>query len=99
MVDGRCADDMTYAFLVIKIADASVTGWWLRRSTLGSVIIIIIIIIIQHLYSAIMSYADTEALGTIERENGRSNPRSSHLARSNPRSSHYGTIEVSKGAG
>ena len=34
-------------------------------SALLAVVIIIIIIIIQHLYSAIMSYADTEALEII----------------------------------
>ena len=34
----------------------------MQQYTKCAVIIIIIIIIIQHLYSAIMSYADTEAL-------------------------------------
>ena len=42
--------------------DFSPNGKYLASCSEGSSVHIIIIIIIQHLYSAIMSYADTEAL-------------------------------------
>jgi len=57
---------MTHAILRtgfnVKRSKVRVTG---RLTQTHKIIIIIIIIIIQHLYSAIMSYADTEALENV----------------------------------
>jgi len=46
--------------MIVVSENSSATPF--NSSSLYAVDIIIIIIIIQHLYSAIMSYADTEAL-------------------------------------
>ena len=52
--------------------------WLLDGEKISKICLFVIIIIIQHLYSAIMSYADTEALDVIHECDGRTDRRTLH---------------------